>query len=254
HPAAELGQHHHPQPLVLQVDRVPGVGGGFGGDPLVEGQRVDPPGGALVDALVQVGRQRGRLLRQIGRQGEPGAPDSDRLSGLVGGPRRQVDRCGLTGGLLGEHVTRLGRATAASEWPIRRYFLDDPMILLWCATSGTDSPVNGCGCCRARWCPGRWPVGRPGGCWSPMPATSRTLRTMGDPGSRVRGRQWCWCAWPVPAGASWVRGWSACGRVRRWCSHPGSRTCTGLMPPTRGRCGGCTSPVRTWTICSRRCS
>jgi hypothetical protein len=70
--SAQFRHDHQPQPLILQVDRLPTVRGGDRADPLVERQRVHPAGRALVHPRVEIG---GIGIRRIGQV----AIDLDRL-------------------------------------------------------------------------------------------------------------------------------------------------------------------------------
>jgi hypothetical protein len=86
-PAAQLGQHQHPQPPVLQVHRRPLDGRLHGADPIVERQRVDAAGGALVHAAVQVGGVAVGPFREVAVDRQRVTPDGHpgvRLFGRAG--------------------------------------------------------------------------------------------------------------------------------------------------------------------------
>ncbi len=81
---AQFGQDHQPHVLVLQVHRVPLPRGLLLGDLVDERQRVDRARGALVDALVEVGRVAVGLAGLVGVDGDalapgPHGPVGDRL-------------------------------------------------------------------------------------------------------------------------------------------------------------------------------
>ena len=78
---AELRQDHHPEILVLQVQRRPGARRADVGDAIREGIRVDAPGAALVDPLLQEHRVRVRERHLVGREDERRRPGRDRDAG-----------------------------------------------------------------------------------------------------------------------------------------------------------------------------
>ena len=97
---AELRQHDHAQPLVLQVHRAPGPLVRLVGDLVVERQRVHAAGRPLVHPPVQVCREPVRGQGRIGGQVERRLPGGRGPAGQVAGPVGQFEH-----GLHIEHGT-----------------------------------------------------------------------------------------------------------------------------------------------------
>ena len=90
--SAEFGQDQHAQIFILQMDRLPGAVDRRIGDAVNEGQRIDAPGGSLVDALFEKHRIALAGQRLPGRDTERALPGLDR-SGEGCGRRRKL-QCG----------------------------------------------------------------------------------------------------------------------------------------------------------------
>ncbi len=97
---AELRQHDHAQPLVLQVHRAPGPLVRLVGDLVVERQRVHAAGRPLVHPPVQVRREPVGRQGRIGGQVERRLPGGRGPAGQVAGPVGQFEH-----GLHIEHGT-----------------------------------------------------------------------------------------------------------------------------------------------------
>ena len=101
------------------------------------GQRVDPPGRALVDTPVEVGRVLLRLERLVGGQRERLFPDGSVPVAQLSWTRGQRES------LDGEHTVTLGATGSVRECRDRRHRLDDSMM---------DLSVRAPGACLASGC------------------------------------------------------------------------------------------------------